>query len=115
MIKLYFIRHGRQNSGLCNVNVPLDDAGIRQAKLVAKRLRTYEIDKLYCSHLIRARETAEYIGNELELEPIIEEDLREISFGDMEGLDDVQIKEGFADCLVERKKAKEDIPNTGGE
>ena len=115
MIKLYFIRHGRQNSGLCNVNVPLDDAGIRQAKLVAKRLRTYEIDKLYCSHLIRARETAEYIGNELELEPIIEEDLREISFGDMEGLDDVQIKERFADFLVERKKAKEDIPNPGGE
>ena len=115
MIKLYFIRHGRQNSGLCNVNVPLDYAGIRQAKLVAKRLRTYEIDKLYCSHLIRARETAEYIGNELELEPIIEEDLREISFGDMEGLDDVQIKERFADFLVERKKAKEDIPNPGGE
>lgn len=115
MIKLYFIRHGRQNSGLCNVNVPLDDAGIRQAKLVAKRLRTYEIDKLYCSHLIRARETAEYIGNELELEPIIEEDLREISFGDMEGLDDVQIKERFADFLVERKNAKEDIPNPGGE
>ena len=91
MIKLYFIRHGRQNSGLCNVNVPLDDAGVRQAKLVAKRLCTYDIDKLYCSHLIRARETAEYIGNELGLESILSEDLREISFGDMEGLDNIQI------------------------
>lgn len=115
MIKLYFIRHGRQNSGLCNVDVPLDDAGVRQAKLVAKRLRTYDIDKLYCSHLIRAKQTAEYIGKELGLDTIIEENLREISFGDMEGLDDVQIKEKFADFLIERKKAKEDIPNPGGE
>ena len=115
MIKLYFIRHGRQNSGLCNVNVPLDDAGVRQAKLVAKRLGTYGIDKLYCSHLIRARETAEFIGDELGLEPVVEEDLREISFGDMEGLDDIQIKEKFGDFIVERRKAKEDIPNPGGE
>ena len=115
MINLYFIGHGRQNSGLCNVNVPLDDAGVRQAKLVAKRLCTYDIDKLYCSHLIRARETAEYIGNELGLESILSEDLREISFGDMEGLDNIQIKERFADFLEERKKAKEDIPNPGGE
>lgn len=115
MIKLYFIRHGRQNSGLCNVNVPLDEAGVRQAKLVAKRLRLYNIEKLYCSNLIRARETADIIGKELGLVPIREEDLREISFGDMEGLDDVQIKERFGDFLVERAKAKEDIPNPGGE
>jgi probable phosphoglycerate mutase len=115
MIKLYFIRHGRQNSGLCNVNVPLDDAGIRQAELVAKRLKLYNIEKLYCSHLIRARETAEIIGKDLELVPIVEEDFREISFGDMEGLDGAQIKEKFGDFLVERSKAKEDIPNPGGE
>ena len=115
MIKLYFIRHGRQNSGLCNVNVPLDEAGIRQAELVAKRLELYGIDKLYCSHLIRARETAEIIGDNFSLVPIVEEDLREISFGDMEGLDDVQIKERFGEFIVERAKAKEDIPNPGGE
>lgn len=115
MIKLYFIRHGRQNSGLCNVNVPLDEAGIRQAKLVAKRLGLYSIDKLYCSHLIRAQETAEIIGDNLGLVPIIEEDFREISFGDMEGLDDVQIKERFGDFIIERAKAEEDIPNPGGE
>lgn len=115
MIKLYFIRHGRQNSGLCNVNVPLDEAGIRQAELVAKRLELYDIDKLYCSNLIRAYQTAEIIGENLGLVPIREEDFREISFGDMEGLDDVQIKERFGDFLIERAKAEEDIPNPGGE
>ena len=115
MVKLYFIRHGRQNSGLCNVDVPLDDAGIRQAQLVAKRLELYNINKLYCSNLIRARETAEIIGENLGLQPIIEEDFREISFGDMEGLDGAQLKERFGDFIEERKKAKEDIPNPGGE
>lgn len=115
MIKLYFIRHGRQNSGLCNVDVPLDDAGIRQAKLVAKRLELYDIHKLYCSNLIRARETADIIGENLGLQPIVEEDFREISFGDMEGLDGAQLKEKFGDFIEERKKAKEDIPNPGGE
>lgn len=115
MIKLYFIRHGRQNSGLCNVNVPLDEAGVRQANLVAKRLRLYDIDKLYCSNLIRAKETADIVGEELGLLPIVEEDFREISFGDMEGLDDIQIKEKFGDFLIERAKAKEDLPNPGGE
>ena len=115
MIKLYFIRHGRQNSGLCNVNVPLAEEGKRQAELVAKRLKAYDIDKLYCSHLIRAKETAEIVGKYLGLEPMIEEDFREISFGDMEGLDGAQLKSRFGDFLEERKKAKEDIPNPGGE
>ena len=115
MIKLYFIRHGRQNSGLCNVDVPLAEEGKRQAELVANRLKLYNIEKLYCSHLIRARETAEIIGKALGLEANIEEDFREISFGDMEGLDGAQLKERFAEFLEERKKAKEDLPNPGGE
>ena len=38
-IRLYMLRHGRQNSALCNVNVPLSEEGIRQAELaVLKRL-----------------------------------------------------------------------------
>ena len=115
MIKLYFIRHGRQNSGLCNVDVPLDEAGIRQAELVAKRLSLYNIEKLYCSNLIRAKETAKIVGDELGLEPVVETDFREISFGDMEGLDGVQLKERFGEFLAERSKAKEDLPNPGGE
>ena len=55
----YLIRHGRQNSSDCNVNVPLADAGIKQAELLGKRLRNYSIDAVYCSDLIRAKQTAE--------------------------------------------------------
>ena len=38
-MRIYLIRHGRQNSPLCNVNVPLSDAGKRQAELLGERLK----------------------------------------------------------------------------
>lgn len=115
MIRLYLIRHGRQNSPLCNVDVPLDGAGKRQAELVAHRLKKYNIQVLYSSNLIRARQTAEIIGKQLGLPNKIEKDLREISFGALEGLSDVEIKERFRDFLAERAKADRDIPCPEGE
>ena len=60
-MRIYLIRHGRQNSTLCNVNVPLAEAGIEQAHLAGKRLAAYGIDEIYASDLIRARETAQII------------------------------------------------------
>lgn len=114
-MRLYFIRHGRQESPLCNVDVPLDEAGWRQAELVAKRLKLYDIGLLYSSNLIRARQTAEAIGKVLELDNHIEEDLQEISFGHLTGLRDVEIKERYGDFLEERAKALSDIPCPGGE
>lgn len=115
MIKLYLIRHGRQNSPLCNVDVPLDEAGVRQAELVAKRLKNYDIEALYSSNLIRARQTAEIIGKELNLVNNIEDNLREISFGALEGLTDMEIKERFGEFIEERSKATSDISFPEGE
>ncbi len=115
MIKLYLIRHGRQNSPLCNVDVPLDDAGFRQAALVADRLKLYNVEALYSSNLIRARQTAEVIGRELNLDNYIEEALEEISFGELTGLSDVDIKSRYGDFLEERAKAASDISYPGGE
>ena len=43
-MRIYLIRHGRQNSPLCNVNVPLSDAGRRQAELLGERLKKESID-----------------------------------------------------------------------
>lgn len=115
MIRLYLIRHGRQDSPLCNVDVDLDEAGCTQAELVAERLRNYNIQALYSSNLKRARQTAEIIGGQLGLVHNIEEDLREISFGWLEGLNDVEIKERFGEFLAQRAKADSDIPYPGGE
>ena len=51
-MRIYLIRHGRQNSPLCNVNVPLSDAGRRQAELLGKRLKKEAIDAVWASDLI---------------------------------------------------------------
>ena len=61
MKDIFLIRHGRQCSKLCNVDVSLDESGRKQAKLAGKRLISYKLEKLYCSQLIRAKETAEII------------------------------------------------------
>lgn len=58
MKDIFLIRHGRQCSKLCNVDVSLDESGRKQAKLAGKRLISYQLEKLYCSQLIRAKETA---------------------------------------------------------
>lgn len=115
MIRIYLIRHGRQNSPLCNVDVPIEEAGFRQAKLVAKRLKLYDIQALYSSNLIRAIQTAEIIGEELSLTNRIEEAFQEISFGELTGLSDEEIKDKYSEFLKERGKAIEDLPCPGGE
>ena len=45
-MKIYLIRHGRQCSKLCNVNVDLSQEGFRQAALVGERLVKKNIDKV---------------------------------------------------------------------
>lgn len=115
MIHLYLIRHGRQNSTLCNVDVELSEEGRIQAKLLRERLKNYEIDALYSSNLIRAKQTAEIINETLRLPHMMREELREISFGLMEGKSDEYNDEHFRDFKEEQKKLIEDIPYPGGE
>lgn len=114
-MNIYLIRHGRQSSALCNVNVELAECGRRQAELLGKRLEQYHIDGLYSSNLIRAVETAEILNKYLNLPHNIRNDLREISFGEMEGNSNAYINEHFAEFKKEQMKLTADIPYPGGE
>lgn len=115
MIHIYLIRHGRQNSTLCNVDVELSSEGIRQAELLGERLSRYPIDGLYSSNLIRAKETAEIINQKLSLPLLIRNDIREISFGDLEGRTNSYIDEHFSHVKAAMMDLAEDIPFPGGE
>lgn len=115
MIHLYLIRHGRQNSSLCNVDVELAEEGRAQAVLLADRLKGYRIDALYSSHLIRAVQTAEIISQALKLPINIRENLQEISFGLLTGQTEEYIMEHFSDFKKEQYQLLEDIPYPGGE
>ena len=88
---IYLIRHGetdynkvRRLQGV--TDIPLNARGIELAQKTAERLKDIHFDRIYTSPLIRARKTAEIIRGNRDLEIIPTEGLREISFGDYEGL-----------------------------
>ncbi len=73
-------------SGCTGENPPLSEVGREQARRLAAALRgTGGADVLACSPVLRARQTAEEVAAALGLALRVEEDLREIDFGDWEG------------------------------
>lgn len=114
-MKLYLIRHGRQCSRLCNVDVDLSAEGYRQAELLGKRLAPAGIEVVYSSRMLRAYETAEMANRFWNVEHIAKQELREISFGEMEGMCDADIAVKFADFKREQARAEIDLPYPGGE
>lgn len=113
-MNIYLIRHGRQNSGLCNVDVELSPEGIEQANLLGERLRGYEIEAVYSSNLVRAKETADIINAYLNKPRVIDERWQEANFGALTGLPNDKIKELYGDFLAKRREMTKDIPYPGG-
>lgn len=114
-MRIFLIRHGRQNSPLCNVDVPLAPEGRRQAELLGERLKNEQIEAVWSSDLVRAVETADILNEYLQVPREIRKDIREISFGDMEGLSDEVIADRFEDYLRERSRMEKDMAYPGGE
>jgi broad specificity phosphatase PhoE len=85
-----------------HTGVPLSANGRRQASLVAERLRSVEFAAAYSSDLRRAAETAGIIaaGRDLAITP--DSDLREISFGEWEGLTLKEVETRYPGALAER-------------
>ena len=89
----YLVRHGetqwnaeRRVQG--HTDVSLHDVGREQAALTGQRLADTRFGAVYASDLIRARETAQIItaaSNTGPHEIVLDERLREVSFGKLEG------------------------------
>lgn len=95
---IYLIRHGRQNSSDCNVNVPLSKEGRMQAELLGKRMKRYPVDALYTSNLTRAIETGQiaFADRKDLIDTLqIREGLAEVDFGDLTGKKDPVVKEYY--------------------
>lgn len=76
-------------------DIPLDDEGRAQARALAAHLQKEAISAAFSSDLCRARETAETILTGREVPLILEPRLREMRFGDWEGLDWTEIRERY--------------------
>ena len=114
-MKLYLIRHGRQASKLCNVDVELCQEGFQQAALLGQRLASEGIQIVFSSALTRAVQTAQAANLYWNVEHYMYPELNEISFGEMEGLSDEEIALRFRDFQQEQAKMEYDIPYPGGE
>ncbi len=88
-VPFWFLRHGETDwnaRGLSqgNIDVPLNDTGVAQARAAALLLRNRGVAAIVSSPLSRARDTATMVGEALTLPVAIDDDLHEVSFGTQE-------------------------------
>jgi len=86
----WFLRHGEtdwnaRNLSQGNVDTPLNEVGLAQARTAAEVLRTRGIRSIVSSPMSRAYDTAVIVGEHVRLPLEVEDDLREVAFGGQEG------------------------------
>lgn len=89
-MNIYVIRHGQTDynvKGLFQgqIDIPLNLEGINQAKKIANKFKNIKVDKIFVSPLTRAKQTANFISEITNVNPIIEQRLVERYFGKLEG------------------------------
>ena len=92
---IIFVRHAETDMAgrFCGHTDPqLNSRGRAQLPRLLEQLSHAEFEKIFTSDLIRARQTAEAIAHHFGLEVVRRPGLREISFGDWEGLSWTEIE-----------------------
>jgi probable phosphoglycerate mutase len=94
---LCIVRHGEtawnaEHRVQGQLDIPLNEIGLRQAQTVAGRLKEERFDAIYSSDLVRARQTADPISNFLSIKILLEKDLRERHYGIFERLTYAEVK-----------------------
>lgn len=89
-MSMYFVRHGQTSWNLQGKmqgrsDIELNETGREQAQVARELLKDVQIDKIYSSPLVRAKETAQIINQNWGLDICIDKRLRERSFGVYEG------------------------------
>jgi probable phosphoglycerate mutase len=94
--RVLLIRHGASAPGVAGeplprrgvqADPPLSPIGEQEALRVAERLRGEDIAAIYHSPLQRTAQTAAPLAAALGMTPIVDEDLREVFLGAVDGLD----------------------------
>ena len=88
--KIYLIRHGEteynRNKKIQGwLDIPLNETGHAQARVVAEKLKGVKVHAIYASDQIRAKETAGYIAALHRQDVIIAPEVREHKLGVFEG------------------------------
>lgn len=105
---LFIVRHGQtdwnaQGRFQGAIERALDASGIQQAQDVAHKLTMPRVDAVYASHMLRARQTAEIIASPHQLPVLCYPELREGTYGSIDGLTYEEFRQRFADTLLHRE------------
>ena len=87
MSVLIMIRHGESTANVQRIishdhgSYPLTEKGRAQASLISEELMGLRLEEIYSSPILRARETADIIASKLGCNVVIDDRIRERSFG----------------------------------
>ena len=116
MIKIYLIRHAKpdfpndERYCLGRTDMPIGTLGRLQCVLMAENKKFEALSGVYSSTLLRARDTAAYLGKKV----AIRTGLEEVYAGEWDGLSFSQIKKQYGDIYAARGLDKT-IPIPGSE
>ena len=119
-VQIVLVRHGATDwnlQGRCQgaTDRALNAVGIRQARDIAATFTAEPIAAIYSSNLKRARQTAQSIAEPHNLPVLIENDIRELDHGELEGLTFNEIKHNYPDFISRWRTTPAEIRVPGGE
>ena len=99
-IRLYLIRHGESvvaydGRYYGQKDLALSDKGREQMASLAESLSQMAPQRIYCSDLARAKESAEVLASRWGFSPIIQPEFREVNMGLWEGLSYEEISQRY--------------------
>lgn len=118
MSTLLFIRHAETDltGRFCgHSDPPVNDRGHRQIEGLLSTLENESVDAIYTSDLTRALTTADALAQAFQLSPITVPGLREINFGEWEGLSWQEIESRDAVYARRWSEIFPHLPAPGGE
>ncbi len=115
-IHFYYVNHGQTLFNQFNrmqgvSDSPLTERGIHEAIACANALKDTDVYAIYTSPMTRCIDTAMQIAHDRNIEPITVAGLREIDFGQFEGV----VRDNWLDEIKEHRNNHDDWSDVGGE
>lgn len=120
MKTIYFIRHAQSEANLKDIlasrqDFPLTEKGRQEAVVIASEFKDIaQLDRIFCSPLIRAQQTAQPIAEAFGLDFETDERITEQDLGVFSGMTYAELDDR-PDYMHERSKRWKWIPEGGGE
>lgn len=120
MTQIILVRHGqtpwnKDKIFRGSVDIPLNDTGKEEARLLGEWLKGETIHAAYTSPLSRSRETAEAIAQHHSIKVIDHPGLSDLVYGDWQGVPLAEVKVKYSDLYRQWEIAPHTIRFPGGE